>query len=100
MAIDFRGGTNDIDTSIELSNVKLQSIYNELLQKLEAGEEVALTAGTLAALESVNATITNLPTDYPDSAAIRMYQYKSPEHSQVKQPFSARTTTRTGTSLN
>ena len=41
----------------------------ELDQKFESGESVALDAATLAALETVNAAITNWPVDYPLPAA-------------------------------
>ena len=41
------------------------AILLELAQKLEAGQAIALTPETLAALETVTASITNLPETYP-----------------------------------
>lgn len=73
----------------------LAASLTELQQKLEPGQEVALTpatlaalenvtaavtgtvaldAPTLAALESVTATISNLPADYPDAAVLAAVQ--------------------------
>jgi hypothetical protein len=48
----------------------LNSLLTELGQKLEPGGEVALAAATLAALESVTATIANWPADFPDAAVL------------------------------
>ncbi len=47
----------------------LQSLLLELAEKLEAGQEVALNAATLAALEQITATISNFPAEYPLPAA-------------------------------
>lgn len=53
------------------TEVKQDALLAELVQKLEAGQEVALTAGTLAALESINATVTGtVALDGPTLAAL------------------------------
>lgn len=50
-------------------NAVLSTIYTELQQKLEAGQEVALSTATLSALENIVVTgavsVTNWPGDFP-----------------------------------
>lgn len=48
----------------------LGNLLTEMNGKFEAGEAVALDAGTLAALESVTASVSNFPSDYPDTAVL------------------------------
>jgi hypothetical protein len=69
MGIFFHRGTEDIESQADLANVKLQQILSELQDKFEAGEAVALDAATITALQAVTATVSNFPTNYPDSAA-------------------------------
>lgn len=53
------------------TEAKQDTLLTELQQKLEAGQEVALNAATLAALESINATITGaIALDAPTLAAL------------------------------
>jgi hypothetical protein len=47
----------------------LGNLQAELNAKLEAGQAVALDAGTLAALETITAAVSNFPSDYPDASA-------------------------------
>lgn len=48
----------------------LSAVLTELAQKLETGQAVALDSATLAALESITASIANFPSDYPDAAVL------------------------------
>lgn len=63
-----------VEAKQDSANTKLDAILTELLQKLEAGQAVALDATTLAALESVSAVvsgtvaISNFPG--PDEAGL------------------------------
>lgn len=50
-----------LDATVVASNAVLNAILTELNQKLEQGQEVALDAATLAALESITATVANFP---------------------------------------
>lgn len=77
MALQNAFGNLALDATIVSSNTKLDSIITalgnlqtELNQKLEAGQSVALDAGTLAALETITASISNFPSDYPDAATL------------------------------
>jgi hypothetical protein len=54
----------------DLILTSLGNILTELNAKLEAGQSVALDAGTLAALESVTASVSNFPSDFPDAAVL------------------------------
>lgn len=45
----------------------LNDLLTELQQKLESGGTVALDATTLTALESITASVSNFPIDYPDA---------------------------------
>lgn len=67
---------HDEDTNITLDGVLavLNSIQFELQSKIESGGTVALDTATLNALESVTASVSNFPTDYPDSAALAQLQ--------------------------
>lgn len=70
---DFK--TTATGTSTEAT---LAAVLAELAQKLEAGQEVALTASTLAALESIYAvvtgtvTVSNFPASQPVSGSIAL----------------------------
>lgn len=48
---------------------ELSNLLTELQQKLETGQAVPLDAATIADLQTVTASISNFPTDYPDDAA-------------------------------
>lgn len=52
------------------SGGNLDAILTELQQKLETGQAVELGPVSLAALESITATISNFPSDYPDSLVL------------------------------
>lgn len=54
--------------------VVLADLLTELGQKLEAGQSIELGATTLTALESITATIANLPDDFPDAAVLAAVQ--------------------------
>ena len=65
------GGGSDASAANQTIQIaRLDSILTELGQKLEAGQAVALDAGTLAALENITATIAGGPTDYPNAALL------------------------------
>jgi hypothetical protein len=50
----------DVQSLLEEVKTKLDNLQTELEEKLEAGEEVALDAATLAALESITVTVSNV----------------------------------------
>ncbi len=70
MALQNAFGDLALDATLLATNGKLDNILAELNQKFEAGEEVALDATTIAALQSVTAIISNMPTDFPDAAVL------------------------------
>lgn len=68
----LRNAFENLATEAKQDAIKaaLDSILTELNAKLEAGQAVALDSATLSALESVTATVSNWPTDYPDSDSL------------------------------
>lgn len=73
MALQNAFGDLALDASVVATNTKLDAVITalgnlqtELNQKLEAGQEVALSSATLAALETITAVVNNFPSDYPD----------------------------------
>ncbi len=77
MALENIFGELALDNTIVITNTKLDSIITalgnlqtELNQKLEAGQQVALDSATLSALETITASVSNFPSDYPDSALL------------------------------
>lgn len=61
---------NPLPSSDADALAKLEAIRLLLATTLSIAGTVALDAGTLAALESINATISNFPADYPDAAVL------------------------------
>lgn len=77
MALQNAFGDLALDATVASTNTKLDTVITalgnlqtELNQKLEAGQQVALDAATLAALETITASISNFPSDYPDAATL------------------------------
>lgn len=70
MALENVFGDLALNETLIATNTKLDAIIAELSQKLESGEEVALNNATLLALESVNASISNFPSDFPDASVL------------------------------
>lgn len=77
MALENALGELALDASVTATNEKLDAVITalgalqtELNQKLEQGQDVALTSDTLTALHSVNAAISNFPTDFPDATVL------------------------------
>jgi hypothetical protein len=48
----------------------LAALLAELTTKFQAGQEVALDAATLTALETITASVSNWPSDFPDAAGL------------------------------
>lgn len=63
-------GALALDATVAATNTKLDSILTELGTKLDAGGTVALDSTTLAALESISASVSNWPGDFPDAAVL------------------------------
>jgi hypothetical protein len=59
-----------LDASVTAIGTTLDSILTELGSKLDGGGTVALDATTLAALETVSASVTNWPGDFPDAEVL------------------------------
>jgi hypothetical protein len=70
MGLENALGELALNETLVACNTKLDLILAELGQKLESGQQVALDAATLAALESISATVSNFPNDYPSSAVL------------------------------
>jgi hypothetical protein len=64
---DGTSPTADAEARSSLTSIvnKLGDILIELQQKLESGGTVALDAATLAALETITASVANFPASYP-----------------------------------
>lgn len=56
-----------LNETLVATNTKLDQVIAELSQKLEPGGTVALSNETLAAIEIITASISNLPNDFPDA---------------------------------
>lgn len=58
---------NTVESSLAVIADQLNDILTEIMQKLEAGEDVGLTEDAITALATAIATLFNYPTDYPDA---------------------------------
>ncbi len=67
MTLQNAFGDLALDATLAATNTKLDSILTELGTKLDGGGTVALDSTTLAALESISASVSNWPGDFPDS---------------------------------
>jgi hypothetical protein len=69
LAAAYDTANADIEASLQdVANV-LNDILGELLQKIEAGEDVGLTEEAVTALATAVATLFHYPADYPDATA-------------------------------
>lgn len=70
---DIQQAVDDANNAVEtsLTNVAdlLNDILAEIVEKIEAGEDVGLTPDAITALATAIATLFNYPTDYPDAGA-------------------------------
>lgn len=69
MPLENALGELALDASIQTLNTTLGSILTELNAKLETGQAIALDAATLLALEQITATISNFPSEFPDTVS-------------------------------
>lgn len=60
---------NAIETSLQDVANTLNDILSELIEKIEAGEDVGLTDEAITALATAVATLFHYPTDYPNAQA-------------------------------
>lgn len=70
MTLQNAFGDLALDATLAATNTKLDSILTELGTKLDGGGTVALDSASLAALESISASVSNWPGDFPDSAVL------------------------------
>lgn len=67
MTLQNAFGDLALDATLAAASTKLDAILTELGTKLDGGGTVALDSASLAALESISASVTNWPGDFPDT---------------------------------